>query len=103
MNIRKRLINLRCWWFGCEPKHYATCKECCDECGDEDENETSLCKHCGSEYGFKNNYIGENFFFNRRHDRFMWFFRYWFFRKWWPRKCRCCGNRYGNHDECLPF
>jgi len=79
-------MNIKCWWFGCEPHPQ-----------DPAPPEYITCDRCGENVGY-GDLVGDT-----RHNRFKSWCNYYLFRKWIPEKCKSCEKRYGNHDNCIPF
>lgn len=84
------VVRLRCWWFGCEPDYDHPCEL--------SPNYVVRCQRCGASDTNYADRVGDT-----RHNRLMAWLGYWGFRRWWPERCKDCGNRFGDHDECLPF
>lgn len=79
-------MNLRCWWFGCDPDL------------EKPVDEPIPCLRCGAHDVTYDVLVGDT-----RHNRAKDFLRYWLLRKWFPERCPCCKKRYGDHPKCLPF
>lgn len=80
-------MNIKCWWFGCEPHPQ-----------DPSPPEFLMCDRCGENVSY-GDLVGDT-----RHERFKAWVKYYFFRKWWPEKCKSCGRRFKPcDDDCIPF
>ena len=74
-------MKILCWWFGCKPQSEHA-----------PDWSAPPCRRCGGWVDYAD-LVGDT-----RHERL----KAWLFG-WWPRKCKDCGKRFGNHDDCLPF
>lgn len=86
-----RLVRrLACWWFGCAPDYDHPCELA--------PNYVVPCVRCGAHETSYADRVGDT-----RHNRAKEWLRYWCLRRWLPARCTCCGKRFGEHPECLPF
>lgn len=92
--LKRLVIRLSCWWFGCDPDYDEDRDHPCGL----SPNYVVPCKRCGAHDTDYADRVGDT-----RHNRLMEWLRYWCFRRWWPAPCVDCGKRFGDHSECLPF